>query len=98
MADKEAEKQPAEEKPKAEKKSEEAPKPEKPQAKKEAPAESKEPAAKAESESKRKKISRMKLEEVEAEIKIMKEKMGGFQSGFAHHLLARRKELAGSSK
>ena len=55
-------------------------------------------AAQGEGQPKRKKISRMKLEEVEAEIKSIKEKMGGFQSGFARHLLARRKELADSSK
>ncbi len=98
MAEKEEQAQPKEEKPKAEKKSEEAPKEEKPKAKKEAPAESKEPAAKEKSGAKGKKISRMKLEEVEAEIKIMNQKMGGFQSGFARHLLARRKELAESKK
>lgn len=50
----------------------------------------------ASEEKKRKKISRMTLAEVEAELKIAKEKMGAFQSSFAQHLLARKKELTKS--
>ncbi len=42
---------------------------------------------------KRQKISRMKLAEVETHLKNVKEKMGAFQSAFARHLLARKKEL-----
>ena len=68
--------------------------------------EKKEPKAKAEeapkeaapSGPKRKKVSRMKFSEVEGELKTVKEKMGGFYSSFARHLLARRKELEISSK
>ena len=63
--------------------------------------EKKEPKAKAEEalkeaaspKEKRKKVTRMKLAEVESELKAAKEKMGGFYSSFAHHLLSRRKEL-----
>lgn len=44
-------------------------------------------------EKKRKKISRMSLAEVETQLKMAKEKMGEFQSSFARHLLARKKEL-----
>ncbi len=44
-------------------------------------------------EKKRRKISRMKLAEVEAKLKTIKEHMGDFQSDFARHLLARKSEL-----
>ena len=50
----------------------------------------------ASEEKKRKKISRMTLAEVEAQLKTAKEKMGAFQSSFAQHLLARKKELTKS--
>ena len=59
-----------------------------PKEKAEAAEKPKEPHAK-----KRKKISRMSLAEVEAELKQAQEKMGGFGSDFARHLLARKKEL-----
>ena len=60
----------------------------------EAKAEHKETGASKETgKKKRKKISRMALPEVEAELKVLKEKMGGFQSAFAQHLLARKKVL-----
>jgi len=49
-------------------------------------------------EKKRRKIAQMTLQEVEAELKITQEKMGGFQSHFAQDLLARKKALAESSK
>ena len=68
----------------AEKEPEKAAKSQEPQAAK--------PAA-AEAEKKRKKISRMALTEVEAQLKSTKEKMGEFQSAFARHLLARKSEL-----
>lgn len=55
--------------------------------------EKKEEKPKEHHEKKRKKISRMKLQEVETELKVLQEKMGGFQSNFAQHLLARKKEL-----
>jgi hypothetical protein len=74
------------EKPEPEK-AEKAAKPEKAQAKEEKPASD---SAKKELG---KKISQMTLQEVEAELKIVKEKMGGFQSAHARHLLARKKEL-----
>ena len=45
-------------------------------------------------EKKGKKISRMTLAEVDAELKGVQEKMGGFESNFARHLLARKKELS----
>lgn len=44
----------------------------------------------------RKKISRMTLDELEKELKAVQEKMGGFRSDFAQHLLARKKELTKS--
>ncbi len=50
----------------------------------------------ASEEKKGKKISRMTLAEVEAQLKIAKEKMGAYQSSFAQHLLARKKELTKS--
>ena len=81
------EKKPAEVKPKAEAKAE---------AKPEAKAESK--PAEGAPEKKGKKISRMTLQEVEAELKTVQEKMGGFQSHFAQDLLARKKVLAESPK
>ncbi len=93
MSDKPEQEQPKEENPKA-KKEEHA----EPKVKKEPPAAPQEASPQAKGESKRKKISRMKLEEVEAEIKIVKEKMGGFQSSFAQHLLARKNQLAESAK
>lgn len=52
------------------------------------------PAASESQEKKRRKISRMTLAEVEAQLKIVKEKMGEFQSSFARHLLARKSELS----
>jgi hypothetical protein len=78
-----------------EKKEEQTAKPEKP-AKAEKPKEikeAKEEKPASESEKKRKKISEMTLPEVEAGLKIAQEKMGGFQSGFARNLLARKKIL-----
>lgn len=51
------------------------------------------PAASEPQEKERRKISRMTLVEVEAQLKMTKEKMGEFQSLFARHLLARKKEL-----
>ena len=56
------------------------------------------PAPESAGDKKHKKISRMKPEEVERELKAIQEKMGGFQSGFARHLLARKKELAESRR
>lgn len=50
------------------------------------------------SEKKRIKVSRMTLQEVEKELKVVQEKMGGFQSHFAQDLLARKKVLTESSK
>ena len=75
--------------PAAEKKPETKPKAE---AKTEAKAEAK--PAEGILEKKRRKISQMTLQEVEMELKIVQEKMGGFQSNFAQHLLARKKELS----
>ena len=91
--EKEEQKEPAEEQKKiAEKKSEATPKAEaKTEAKEEAKAEAK--PAEGISKKKRRKISQMALQEVEAELKVVKEKMGGFQSHFAQDLLARKKEL-----
>ena len=77
----------------AEKKPEAKPKAE---AKTEAKTEAKAEAKPAEGilEKKRRKVSQMTLQEVEMELKIVQEKMGGFQSNFAQHLLARKKELS----
>ncbi|MBI1977421.1 MAG: hypothetical protein HYS55_01560 [Candidatus Omnitrophica bacterium] len=69
---------------------------EKPQEKsQEKPVESK-PAEESKSKTtkKRRKVSGMTLAEVESELKTVKEKMGAYQSAFAQHLLARKKELA----
>jgi hypothetical protein len=86
---------------------EETKQPEKVQAaKSEKPAEKK-PEAKAEEkpsgeapqsppQKKRKKISRMMMDEVEKELKTLTGKMGSYQSNFARHLLARKKELTES--
>ena len=49
--------------------------------------------ATADSSSGRKKINRLTLDEVEKELKVVKEKMGGFGSHYADHLLLRKKEL-----
>lgn len=87
---------PDQEKPKEEKKEPKAKAEEKqkpvPEKAEEAPKEAASP------EQKGKKISRMKLPEVESELKEVKEKMGGFYSSHARHLLARRKELARSGR
>ena len=45
---------------------------------------------------KKKKINALALDEVEEELKIVKEKMGGFSSRYAQHLLLRKKELTAS--
>ena len=42
------------------------------------------------------KISQMTLQEIEKELSVVKEKMGGFQSRFARHLLSRKQELQSS--
>ena len=92
----EEEKKPEEVKPeeKAEqpKKPEQAAQPAKAEKPKEAKKEEK-PASDSEKKETGKKISQMTLEEVEAGLKMAQEKMGGFQSGFARNLLARKKEL-----
>ena len=68
------------------------------EAKAEAKAEEKPKESKEGVEKKGKKVSRMALSEVEAGLKVVQEKMGGFQSNFAQHLLARKKILTESSK
>jgi len=47
---------------------------------------------------KKKKINKMTLEEIEAQLQIVKEKMGGFDSLYAQHLLRRREILLSKSK
>ncbi|MCP2520922.1 hypothetical protein NLD30_10840 [SCandidatus Aminicenantes bacterium Aminicenantia_JdfR_composite] len=47
---------------------------------------------------KKKKINRMTLEEIEAQLQIVKEKMGGFDSVYAQHLLRRKEILLSKSK
>ena len=47
---------------------------------------------------KSKKISRMTLAEVDQKLKSVQESMGGFQSDFARHLLARKKELSTTAR
>jgi hypothetical protein len=47
----------------------------------------------AEEKKKKKKINKMKLEEIEEAIKKTQEKMGGLTSVYAKHLLKRREEL-----
>ena len=42
---------------------------------------------------KRTKVNCLTLAEVEAQLKVVKEKMGGFQSRYAEELLLRKKEL-----
>ena len=51
------------------------------------------PPAEAPKAKKQRKVTRMTLEEVEKKLKSVQEKMGGFHSNFAQHLLARKKEL-----
>lgn len=45
---------------------------------------------------KRAKVNCLTLAEVETELKVVKEKMGGFQSRYAEELLLRKKELTSS--
>ena len=90
-----------EEKKKAEEGSTQAEKPaekkaEKPKAEKKAEKQE-EPQAEKPKEKRGKKISRMTLAEVETQLKTLQERTGSFQSRFARHLLARKKELQGSS-
>jgi len=47
---------------------------------------------------KKKKINKMSLEEIEAQLQMVKEKMGGFDSLYAQHLLRRREILLSKSK
>ena len=42
---------------------------------------------------KRQKINQLTIQEIETELKSVKEKMGGFGSHYAMHLLLRKKEL-----
>ncbi len=46
----------------------------------------------------KKKINKMSLEEIEAQLQMVKEKMGGFDSLYAQHLLRRREILLSKSK
>ncbi len=63
---------------------------------KEKPAEKSAEAAPASAaEAKQKKVNCFTLAEVERELKIVKEKMGGFESRHARALLFRKKELTG---
>ena len=41
------------------------------------------------------KVSAMSLKEIDAKLKEIEEKMGGFQSGYARQLLAKKAELTG---
>lgn len=45
-----------------------------------------------------KKISQMTLAEVEQKLKTLEKQMGGFQSDFARHLLARKQVLSQTAK
>lgn len=51
--------------------------------------------ADAEKAKKNKKIKRMTLAEIEAKLQEVQQKMGGFQSKYAQHLLARKAVLMG---
>jgi len=42
---------------------------------------------------KKKKVNQMTLSEIEAQLKIVQENMGGFQSKYAQHLLKRKNNL-----
>ena len=99
MAEEKAEekKEQAQEKPQASEKAPEK-KAEKTEAKAEKAEAQEEKAPKVEKEEKpqgekTRKISQMTLAEVEAELKKVKDQMGGYQSRFACHLLSRQKEL-----
>lgn len=52
----------------------------------------------SESRNKGKKVSRMKLHEVEAALKKVEESMGGFNSGYARQLLAKKEQLSNTTK
>jgi len=66
------------------------------EAKEEKKTESKpEAPATGKSSDQKKKINQLTLAEVEKELKSVKEKMGGFGSHHAEHLLLRKKELTG---
>ncbi|MBI4430645.1 MAG: hypothetical protein HY587_02915 [Candidatus Omnitrophica bacterium] len=67
-----------------------------PEEKGKAPEAAGEKEAKEDAEKKRApKISAMTLKEVDAKLKEVQEKMGGFQSGYARQLLAKKAELSG---
>lgn len=55
-----------------------------------------EPQAEKSGDGKRKKITKLSLQEIEKEIKFAQEKMGGLHSVYGRHLLARKKELSES--
>ncbi len=50
-----------------------------------------------EAKAKEKKISKMSLAEVDQKLKAIEKEMGGFQSDFARHLLARKRALSASA-
>lgn len=62
-----------------------------PEAKKPAP----EAAAEGTEKKHIRKISAMTLKEIDTRLKEIEEKMGGFQSGYAQQLLAKKAELTG---
>lgn len=51
--------------------------------------------AEAEKSKKNKKIKRMTLAEIEAKLQEIRQTMGGYQSKYAQHLLARKAALTG---
>jgi len=55
--------------------------------------EEKEKRAEPASPPKKKKVNRMTLEEIEAKLKEVKEKMGGHESKYAQELLKRKRSL-----
>ena len=98
MADEVKENKPAEA-PQENKKepAEAAKKPEKAKSEEPAKAESKKETSPAPATERGKKINTLVLAEVEAALKAAKEKMGGFHSHYAKHLLLRKKELTAKS-
>ena len=76
--------------------SEEEKKEKKEEAKVEKPEAKAEEAPAHEQHPKHTKLNHLDLQGVERELKTVKEKMGGFHSKYAQHLLLRKKELTGS--
>ncbi|MCI4445449.1 MAG: hypothetical protein JHC32_05420 [Candidatus Aminicenantes bacterium] len=55
------------------------------------------PESPAEKSKNRRKINRLNLNEIEAQLEEIKKTQGGWLSSYAHHLLSRKKALTGQN-